>query len=214
MSPCRVLVLYYSRHGSTQQLARAIARGVESVEGCQAMLRTVPEIALADKVVAEKEVAEGETRRTSSDDACVTLDELKQCDGLAMGSPVWFGNMAAPLKHFWDQTTTLWVSGDLIDKPACVFTSSSSLHGGQESVQQSLLLPLLHHGMLIMGIPYSEPELHHTHSGGTPYGASHVATAEQGSALTAEEKRLAQALGARLANTALKLRQTTIKGDR
>lgn len=191
MNPCQILVLYYSRHGSTQQLARTIARGIESVVGCQALVRTVEEL---------------DSRNPTSDDAVVTLEELKQCDGLAMGSPVWFGNMAAPLKHFWDQTTGLWVSGDLIDKPACVFTSSSSLHGGQESVQQSLLLPLLHHGMLIMGIPYSEPGVHNTRSGGSPYGASHVATEEQGHTLTAEEKQLAQALGARLANTAYKLK--------
>ncbi len=153
-----IVVLYYSRHGSTQALARQIARGVESVEGCQALLRTVAEL----------------DGTASNSDPYLSLDELKQCDGLALGSPVWFGNMAAPLKHFWDQTTPLWLSGALIDKPACVFTSSSTLHGGQETTQQSMMLPLLHHGMLILGIPYSEPALHTTQSGGTPYGASHV----------------------------------------
>lgn len=134
-----IVVLYYSRHGSTQALARQIARGVESVEGCQALLRTVAEL----------------DGTASNSDPYLSLDELKQCDGLALGSPVWFGNMAAPLKHFWDQTTPLWLSGALIDKPACVFTSSSTLHGGQETTQQSMMLPLLHHGMLILGIPYS-----------------------------------------------------------
>ncbi|WP_246749402.1 flavodoxin family protein, partial [Vibrio cholerae] len=147
-----IVVLYYSRHGSTQALARQIARGVESVEGCQALLRTVAEL----------------DGTASNSDPYLSLDELKQCDGLALGSPVWFGNMAAPLKHFWDQTTPLWLSGALIDKPACVFTSSSTLHGGQETTQQSMMLPLLHHGMLILGIPYSEPALHTTQSGGTP----------------------------------------------
>lgn len=163
-----IVVLYYSRHGSTQALARQIARGVESVEGCQALLRTVAEL----------------DGTASNSDPYLSLDELKQCDGLALGSPVWFGNMAAPLKHFWDQTTPLWLSGALIDKPACVFTSSSTLHGGQETTQQSMMLPLLHHGMLILGIPYSEPALHTTQSGGTPYGASHV---HQQKTLSSEE---------------------------
>ncbi|MCW8346159.1 MULTISPECIES: NAD(P)H:quinone oxidoreductase [Vibrio] len=189
--PCRILVLYYSRHGSTRHLARAIARGVESVAGCEAILRTVEEL---------------NTTQSEASDAFATLNDLKQCDGLAMGSPVWFGNMAAPLKHFWDQTSSLWISGSLIDKPACVFTSSSSLHGGQETVQQSMLLPLLHHGMLVMGIPYSEPLLHTTTSGGTPYGASHVAN--DSNQLTAEEATLSLALGKRLATMAQQLKQS------
>ncbi|EGU37771.1 hypothetical protein VII00023_16706 [Vibrio ichthyoenteri ATCC 700023] len=184
---CRLIVLYYSRHGATKALARQIARGIESIPHCEALLRTVEEISPANPV---------------SHDPIVTLEELKHCDGLAMGSPVWFGNMAAPLKHFWDQTTPLWISGDLIDKPACVFTSSSSLHGGQETTLQSMKLPLFHHGMLVMGIPYSEPQLHTTQSGGTPYGASH---AGHDSALTKDESELAQQLGKRLAKTALKL---------
>ncbi|RBM54864.1 NAD(P)H:quinone oxidoreductase [Vibrio tarriae] len=182
-----IVVLYYSRHGSTQALARQIARGVESVEGCQALLRTVAEL----------------DGTTSDSDPYLSLDELKQCDGLAFGSPVWFGNMAAPLKHFWDQTTPLWLSGALIDKPACVFTSSSTLHGGQETTQQSMMLPLLHHGMLILGIPYSEPALHTTQSGGTPYGASHV---HQQKTLSSEEAELARQLGKRLANVAKQLK--------
>ncbi|AAF95311.1 TPA: NAD(P)H:quinone oxidoreductase [Vibrio cholerae] len=182
-----IVVLYYSRHGSTQALARQIARGVESVEGCQALLRTVAEL----------------DGTASNSDPYLSLDELKQCDGLALGSPVWFGNMAAPLKHFWDQTTPLWLSGALIDKPACVFTSSSTLHGGQETTQQSMMLPLLHHGMLILGIPYSEPALHTTQSGGTPYGASHV---HQQKTLSSEEAELARQLGKRLAHVAKQLK--------
>ncbi|CSC32259.1 Trp repressor-binding protein [Vibrio cholerae] len=182
-----IVVLYYSRHGSTQALARQIARGVESVEGCQALLRTVAEL----------------DGTASNSDPYLSLDELKQCDGLALGSPVWFGNMAAPLKHFWDQTTPLWLSGALIDKPACVFTSSSTLHGGQETTQQSMMLPLLHHGMLILGIPYSEPALHTTQSGGTPYGASHV---HQQKTLSSEEAERARQLGKRLAHVAKQLK--------
>jgi NAD(P)H dehydrogenase (quinone) len=187
---CQLVVLYYSRHGSTLAVARQIARGIESVSGCEALLRTVEEI----------------HAETESTDPIVQLSELKQCDGLAMGSPVWFGNMAAPLKHFWDQTTALWVAGDLIDKPACLFSSSSSLHGGQETTLQTMMLPLLHHGMMIMGIPYSEPKLHSTSSGGTPYGATTVSSGS--GALTSEEIELAQSLGQRLATTALKLKES------
>ena len=135
-----IVVLYYSRHGSTLSIARQIARGVESIPECEAVLRTVEDLSLGSR---------------QYEDPIITLDELKQCDGLALGSPVWFGNMAAALKHFWDQTTTLWINGDLIDKPACVFTSSSTMHGGQETTQNSMMLPLLHHGMMVLGIPYS-----------------------------------------------------------
>ncbi len=184
----RIIVLYYSRHGTTRNLARFIARGVESVDGCEALLRCVAEIS---------------PDAPAPLDPVITLDELKNCSGLAMGSPVWFGNMAAPLKHFWDQTTALWVSGDLIDKPACVFTSSSSMHGGQETTLHTMMYPLLHHGMMIMGIPYSEPSLHTTQSGGTPYGAS--ALSNDKTNLSSEESTLAKQLGKRLATTALKL---------
>lgn len=187
----KLVVLYYSRHGSTRALARQIARGIESVTGCEAVLRTVPELS---------------PTQTDADDPHLTLDELRHCDGLALGSPVWFGNMAAPLKHFWDQTTPLWLSGDLIDKPACVFTSSSTLHGGQETTQQSMQLPLLHHGMLILGIPYSEPALHTTASGGTPYGASHVSGHQD--KLSRDENLLAQRLGQRLARIASQLKES------
>lgn len=183
----RILVLYYSRHGKTRLLARHIARGVESVKGCEALLMTVSE--LESTQAAQDPVAD--------------LADLADCDGLALGSPVWFGNMAAPLKHFWDQTTQLWVSGALIDKPACVFTSSSSLHGGQETNLQSMMLPLFHHGMLVMGIPYSEPALHTTQSGGTPYGATAVGDEHS---LSSHESELAQSLGVRLAKAACRLK--------
>ncbi|WP_215404412.1 NAD(P)H:quinone oxidoreductase [Vibrio gigantis] len=189
-----ILVLYYSRHGNTQALARQIARGVESIPSCEAMLRTVNDVYT---------VEEQPDSRYQPTDPIASLQELRSCDGLALGSPVWFGNMAGPMKHFWDSTTSLWVNGDLIDKPACVFTSSSSLHGGQETTQQSMMLPLLHHGMLVMGIPYSEPALHTTKTGGTPYGAS---SAGENTSLSKEEIELAQSLGKRLARIALNLK--------
>ncbi|UTV28322.1 NAD(P)H:quinone oxidoreductase [Photobacterium atrarenae] len=190
----QLLVLYYSRHGSTRQLARHIARGIEQIDGCEAVLRTVADID-----------SQGYTAGSPADgDPCVTLDDLKTCAGLAMGSPVRFGNMAAPLKHFIDSTSAQWLSGTLIGKPACVFTASSSMHGGQETTLQSMMLPLLHHGMLIVGLPYSEPRLHTTRSGGTPYGASHLNHAPH-HGLDQDETALAQALGKRLAETAKKL---------
>lgn len=187
----RILVLYYSRHGSTLNIARAIARGVESVDGCEAILRTVEEL---------------DNNNAPPSAALVTLDELEHCDGLALGAPVWFGNMPAAMKHFWDQTTPLWIRGSLIDKPATVFTSSSSLHGGQESALLSMQLPLLHHGMVIMGIPYSEPALHQTTSGGTPYGATHSG---EKTPLSEHEKTLAIAAGKRLAHLALALKKAS-----
>jgi NAD(P)H dehydrogenase (quinone) len=189
-----VLVLYYSRHGNTRQLARHIARGIELVDGCEAQLRTVAEIN-----------AQGQTDELPlTGDPTVTLEDLKQCAGVALGSPVRFGNMAAPLKHFIDSTSTEWLSGTLIGKPASLFTSSSSMHGGQETTLQSMMLPLLHHGMLIVGIPYSEPLLHTTQHGGTPYGASHL-NHENNKTIHTNEAALAQALGKRLATIALKL---------
>ncbi len=193
MRNTQLLVLYYSRHGSTKSLARQIARGIESLEGCEAIIRTVDEI-----------TQHGDT---PASDPIATKKDLKQCHGLAMGSPVWFGNMAAPLKHFWDQTSDLWISGELIDKPACVFTSSSTLHGGQETTLQTMMLPLLHHGMMILGIPYSQPNLHSTQSGGTPYGASSVA--RSASRLSTHEAELAYSLGKRLAEMARKLNNAT-----
>ncbi len=202
-----VLVLYYSRHGSTRRLARHIARGIESVLGCQAKLRTVVEIG-RDTIDTASRINTSDPVTTinpaTTIDPIVTLEDLQQCDGLAFGSPVWFGNMAAPLKHFWDSTSALWLNGALIDKPACTFTSSSTLHGGQESCLLSMQLPLLHHGMVVMGIPYSEPSLHLTEKGGTPYGASHVAN--EGNTLEKHEQILAQRLGVRLATLSEKLK--------
>lgn len=185
---CKLIVLYYSRHGTTRAIARQIARGIESIDHCEAQLRCVNEI----------------DSDNQPQDPVISLEELKLCDGLAMGSPVWFGNMAAPLKHFWDQTSALWLSGSLIDKPACVFASSSSLHGGQETTLHTMTLPLLHHGMMILGIPYSEPKLHSTTSGGTPYGATSWSHDQSG--LSEDEIELAQQIGKRLATIALKMK--------
>ncbi|HBV74884.1 MULTISPECIES: NAD(P)H:quinone oxidoreductase [Vibrio] len=190
-----IIVLYHSRHGTTQQLARHIARGVASIPQCQATLRTVPEI--------------DSGRAVTPSDPIIDIQELKACHGLAVGSPVWFGNMSAAMKHFWDQTTSLWVSGNLIDKPACVFTSSSSPHGGQETTLQSMTLPLFHHGMLVMGIPYSEPNLHSSFKGGTPYGASSVS--KEGHAnLDKQVAELAFSQGQRLARVAVALQLSTL----
>lgn len=190
-----ILVLYYSRHGATRELALAIAHGVDSVPGMQARVRTVPAVSTVCEATQPDIPAEGPPY--------VELRDLEECAGLALGSPTRFGNMAASLKYFLDGTTPQWLSGALSGKPACVFTSTGSLHGGQESTLLSMMLPLLHHGMLIVGIPYTESALSTTQTGGTPYGASHFAragTAEQG--ISADEKTLAIALGARVARTA------------
>ncbi len=189
-----ILVLYYSRHGATAAMARLIARGIEEVPGMQARVRTVPEVSAVSEAIEDSIPTEGAPY--------VELNDLKECVGLALGSPTRFGNMASPLKYFLDNTSPLWLSGSLIGKPAAVFTSSSSLHGGQESTLLSMMLPLLHHGMLITGLPYSETDLLHTHSGGTPYGASHYGGADNNLALSEEEHRLCIALGKRLASTA------------
>jgi len=189
-----ILVLYYSRHGALGEMARLIARGIEEVEGMQARLRTVPEVSTVCEATADSIPDEGSPY--------VELEDLKECAGLALGSPTHFGNMAAPLKYFIDNTSPLWLSGSLIGKPAAVFTSTSSLHGGQESTLLSMMLPLLHHGMLITGIPYSETDLLHTSGGGTPYGASHHAGADNSLPLSEVEHRLCIALGRRLASTA------------
>lgn len=196
MSTPYVLVLYYSRHGSTERMARQIARGVE-LAGLEARLRTVPAVSADCEASAPDIPAEGAPY--------ATLDDLKGCAGLALGSPTRFGNMAAPLKYFIDGTSSLWLSGELVGKPAAVFTSTASLHGGQESTLLSMLLPLLHHGMLITGIPYSEPALLSTTGGGTPYGASHYAGADGKRGLDEQESALCRALGQRLAQTALRL---------
>ena len=196
----RILVVYFSRHGSTAELAMQIARGVESVEGAEAVIRTVPDVSAVCEKTAEKIPAHGAV--------FATLDDLRHCDGLALGSPTHFGNMAAPLKYFLDGTTELWFTGALSGKPAGVFTSTGSMHGGQESTLLSMMLPLFHHGMMLIGLPYSEAALRDTTSGGTPYGSSHVHMND--SAISAEEKTLCRALGKRLAETAkaLKVQET------
>ncbi len=192
-----ILVLYYSRHGSTLALAQHICRGVEKVDGVQAKLRTVPEIsANSEKTVAE--IPEQGAIYASNDD-------LIQCGGLILGSPTQFGNMASPLKYFIDSSSSVWLAGKLAGKPAAVFTSSSSLHGGNEATLLTMMLPLFHHGMLLMGLPYSEASLNNTKSGGSPYGASHVAGSSANNILTTDEKNLAIALGERIASYALAL---------
>jgi NAD(P)H dehydrogenase (quinone) len=196
MSAPYILVLYYSRHGATAEMARQIARGVE-MAGLEARLRTVPAISSECEAVAPQIPAEGAPY--------ASLDELKNCAGLALGSPTRFGNMAAPLKYFLDGSSSLWLSGGLVGKPAGVFTSTASLHGGQETTLLSMMLPLLHHGMLITGLPYSEAALLETRGGGTPYGASHHAGADGKRPLDEHEIALCRALGQRLAQTAQKL---------
>lgn len=192
-----VLVLYYSRGGSVAALARQIARGVESVPGMQARLRTVPPVAPVTQEAQPPVPKDGAPY--------VTRADLGECVGLALGSPTRFGNMAAPLKHFLDTTGADWASGTLVGKPAAVFTSTASMHGGQESTLLSMHLPLLHHGCLIVGLPFSESALGSTRTGGTPYGASHVAGPQDDHRLSDEEKALAQALGRRLADVARRL---------
>ena len=194
-----LLVLYYSRHGNTKRLAEYIAQGVESVAGCDARLRTVP---------AVSNVTEATESDIPKDGApYVELTDLLECDGLALGSPTRFGNMAAAMKYFWDGTATEWLSGTLSGKPACVFTSTGSLHGGQESTLLSMMLPLLHHGMLLLGIPYTNPELMTTASGGSPYGASHWAGVDGNTPISDDSRKLAIALGRRLAETAVLLKK-------
>jgi NAD(P)H dehydrogenase (quinone) len=195
-SMIRILVLFYSRTGATLELARQVCRGVESVDGATALLRTVPPVATVVDAPAPAVPASGP--------AYVSPEDLAGADGLVLGSPTRFGNMAAPLKHFLDGTGALWVSGALAGKPAAVFTSTQSLHGGQETTLLSMMLPLLHHGMILVGLPYTEQALHQTRSGGAPYGATHVSGMASGG-LSAEEKDLAQALGRRVAQIALRL---------
>ncbi|HEV8517089.1 MAG TPA: NAD(P)H:quinone oxidoreductase [Burkholderiales bacterium] len=192
-----ILVLYYSQYGAVKQMAQLIARGIELTSGISARVRTVPKISAVCEAV--------ENAVPDSGAPYVQLKDLEECSGLALGSPTRFGNMAAPLKYFLDSTSALWLKGVLAGKPAAVFTSTSSLHGGQETTLISMMLPLMHHGMLMVGLPYTEPELISTVSGGTPYGASHVAGATSDRAITEEEKKLCIALGKRLAEIALRL---------
>jgi NAD(P)H dehydrogenase (quinone) len=196
MSTPYILVLFYSRNGSTSEMARQIGRGIE-LGGMEARLRTVPAISTECEAVAPSIPESGALY--------ATLDDLKNCSGLALGSPTRFGNMAAPLKYFLDGTSNLWLTGALVGKPASVFTSTASLHGGQETTLMSMLLPLLHHGMLITGLPYSESALVETSGGGTPYGASHHAGPDGKRPLDQHETQLCRALGQRLAKTALLL---------
>ncbi|USX11949.1 NAD(P)H:quinone oxidoreductase [Oxalobacteraceae bacterium OTU3CAMAD1] len=193
-----ILVLFYSRHGATRKLAELIAQGIESVPGCDARLRTVPAVSTVAEATEADVPAEGAPY--------VELDDLRECAGIAVGSPTRFGNMAAAMKYFWDGTATEWLAGTLAGKPACVFTSTGSLHGGQESTLLSMMIPLFHHGLMVMGLPYTNPELMTTSSGGTPYGASHWSGLDGKKTITEDEKRLALAQGRRLAETALKLR--------
>jgi NAD(P)H dehydrogenase (quinone) len=197
MTNKEILVLFYTTTGATKQLAQLIARGIESVAGMSARLRTVPKVS----TVCEQTAPE----IPDSGVPYVSLQDLNECVGLALGSPVRFGNMAASMKYFWDSTSGEWLSGALIGKPACVFTSSGSMHGGQESCLISMMLPLLHHGMCIVGLPYSNSELLTTRSGGTPYGVSHLAGSNADLEISKEEKALALAQGKRLAEIASKL---------
>lgn len=192
-----ILVLYYSQGGAVRDMAQLIARGIDSVPDMRARLRTVP------KVSANCEATEPDIPTTGA--PYVELKDLEECVGLALGSPTRFGNMAAPMKYFLDGTTSLWLKGVLIGKPAAVFTSTGSQHGGNESTLLTMMLPLLHHGMLIVGLPYSEPALASTTSGGTPYGASHIGGASDDRPITEDERKLCIALGKRLASTAAKL---------
>ncbi|UTW45367.1 NAD(P)H:quinone oxidoreductase [bacterium SCSIO 12696] len=196
MSENYVLVLYYSRSGNTRAMAELIAQGVEAA-GLEGRLRTVPAVS-ANCEASEPDIPE-------SGDLYASYEDLLNCSGLALGSPTRFGNMAAPLKYFLDGTGEHWLNGDLIGKPAAVFTSTGSLHGGQESTLLTMMVPLLHHGMVIAGLPYSEAALHHTQSGGTPYGPSHTAGSDSATTITDDEAQLCIALGKRLANLAKKL---------
>jgi len=189
-----ILVLYYSQSGHVLSMAEQIARGIETVEGCEARIRTVPDISTVCEATQDSIPEQGHLYASH--------DDLKQCDGLVLGSPTRFGNMAAPLKYFIDKTSDVWLSGSLIGKPAAVFTSTGSLHGGQESTLLSMMLPLMHHGMIIMGLPYSESTLMTTTDGGTPYGASHLAGSNNDRPLSDTEAQLCRALGQRIAQTA------------
>lgn len=194
---CEILVLYYSHRGAVRQMAQLVARGVEQVRGATARLRTVPRVSSMT-----------EARAPAVPDAgapYVELGDLVACNGLALGSPTRFGNMAAPLKAFLDSTSELWLNGTLAGKPAAVFTSTSTLHGGQETTLISMMLPLLHHGMVIVGLPYTEPELTLTTSGGTPYGPSHTAGSSSDAPISDHERKLCMAQGRRLAEIAVKL---------
>lgn len=199
-----VLVLYYSRHGATAELARQVVRGVESVAGARARLRTVPAVSAAPEATGPAVPDSGPPYATQ--------DDLRECDGLVMGSPTRFGNMAAPLKYFLDGTSALWLNGALDRKPAGVFTSTGSLHGGQESTLLSMMIPLLHHGMYIVGLPFTAEAMNRTRTGGTPYGASHFAANRGDPRLSDDERDLAQLLGKRVAELAVAVAASRARG--
>lgn len=201
----KILVLYYSRHGAVRELARAVAAGVESARGCEAVVRTVPAVSTVCEAAAPGIPASG--------DSYAELGDLESCDGLILGSPTRFGTIAAPLKYFFEQTAGLWLAGALDGKPCGVFTSAGSQHGGQESTLLSMLLPLIHHGMVAVGIPFCGTRLADTASGGTPYGASHVAGANAHPVLTRDETAFAETLGRRVARCASALATAGIAGD-
>ncbi|HIN17386.1 MAG TPA: NAD(P)H:quinone oxidoreductase [Gammaproteobacteria bacterium] len=194
-----ILVLYYSRYGAVAEMARLVARGIDSVAGCEARLRSVPSVSTVTEA--------SEPDPPLSGPPYATIEDFKACQGLALGSPTRLGNMAAPLKHFLDQTGMEWLGGAMTGKPAAVFTSSSSHHGGQESTLLSMMLPLLHHGMVVVGLPYTENALNTTRTGGTPYGASHVAGIDNAEPISADEGTLCVALGRRVAQAAAALAQ-------
>jgi NAD(P)H dehydrogenase (quinone) len=197
-----ILVLYYSRNGNTAEMARRVARGVETIDAMHARLRTVPPVSAVSEAVSDDVPTSGPPY--------ATLDDLGHCAGLILGSPTRFGNMAAPLKYFLDQTSAQWLSGTLVDKPAGVFTSTATPHGGQESTLLTMMLPLIHHGMLIVGLPYTEPALFKTRTGGTPYGPSHTAGDNDKIPMSTEEKELSSALGRRVARIARALEHSRL----
>ena len=201
-----ILVLYDSRHGNVARMARSVARGVERIAGMQACVRTVAPVSTTCEAV--------DSPIPDSGPPYATLDDLERCAGIALGSPTRFGNMTAAMKHFIDSTSALWLPGKLAGKPAAVFTSTSSMHGGQEATLLSMILPLLHHGMVICGLPYSEPELMRTRGGGTPYGASHVSGSGSSRPLDDDEERLCVVLGQRLATLAQRLASTSAPASR
>ena len=197
-----VLVLYYSRHGSVAELASQVAYGVESVDGCEAVLRTVPPVSSVAEATAPAIPEEGDVYAEPAD--------LMSCDALVLASPTRFGTVASPIKYFFDQTAPQWLAGTLKDKPAGVFTSTTSMHGGQESTLLGMMLPLIHHGMVMVGLPFSGTALSHTRTGGTPYGASHVAGADNNAPFSEDEVRLARLLGSRVANAAVLLKGSAL----
>ena len=197
MSTKKILLLYYSRHGAVEELSRYVARGIESVDDCEAVMRTVPSVSTVCEATAPEVPDRG--------DVYASAEDLLECQGLILGSPTRFGTIASPLKYFFDQTAPQWLAGALCDKPAGVFTSSSTQHGGQESTLLSMMVPLIHHGMVMVGIPFCGTELGHTQTGGSPYGASHVAGGDGNQPFSQDEKRLAERLGRRVANCAKQL---------